>query len=72
MVIETDAPYLPPLSHRGRRNEPAYLAETAGFIAALRGESFAEVADGTAATAARLFGLAAVGEPSCHVAGERS
>ena len=72
MVIETDAPYLPPLSHRGRRNEPAYLAETAGFIAGLRGESFAEVVDGTSATAARLFGLATVGEPSLHVAGERS
>jgi len=72
MVIETDAPYLPPLSHRGRRNEPAYLAETAGFVAALRGESLGEVADGTSGTAARLFGLAAVGEPPVPAAGERS
>jgi TatD DNase family protein len=71
MVIETDAPYLSPLSHRGRRNEPAYLVETAGFIAGLRGESFAEVAEGTSATAARLFGLAAVGKPSVPASGER-
>jgi len=72
MVIETDAPYLSPLSQRGRRNEPAYLAETAGFIAALRGESFAQVAEGTAATAARLFGGSGVEEPSLPAAGERS
>jgi TatD DNase family protein len=72
MVIETDAPYLPPLSHRGRRNEPAYIAETAGFIAALRGETFAEVADGTASTAARLFGLTAAGKSSVPIAGERA
>jgi TatD DNase family protein len=72
MVMETDAPYLPPLSHRGRRNEPAFLAETAGFIAALRGDSVAEVAEATSGTAARLFGLAALGEPSMPAAGERS
>ena len=71
MVIETDAPYLAPQSHRGRRNEPAYLAETAGFIAALRGESFAEVAEGTSATAGRLFGGSGAEEPSLPAAGER-
>jgi TatD DNase family protein len=72
MVIETDAPYLSPLSHRGRRNEPAHLAETAGFIAELRGESFAEVAAGTTAAAAQLFGLAGPVEPPVPAAGERS
>lgn len=71
MVIETDAPYLSPLSHRGRRNEPAYLAETAGFIAGLRGETFTEVADGTSATAARLFGRGGAVEASVPAAGER-
>jgi TatD DNase family protein len=71
MAIETDAPYLSPLSHRGRRNEPAYLAETAGFIAALRGETFAAVTNGTTATAARLFGLD-IGEPALPTAGERA
>jgi TatD DNase family protein len=71
MVIETDAPYLSPVSHRGRRNEPAYLAETAGFIAALRGETYAEVASGTSETAARLFGLA-VGQRALPAAGERA
>jgi TatD DNase family protein len=72
MVIETDAPYLSPLSHRGRRNEPAYLAETASFVAALRGEPFAEVADATSGTAARLFGLAESVEPSVPAVGERT
>jgi len=71
LVIETDAPYLTPQSHRGRRNEPAYLAEAAGFIAALRGEPFAQIAEGTSATAARLFGEAGVEEPSLPAIGER-
>jgi len=71
MVIETDAPYLPPQSHRGRRNEPAYLAETASFIAALRDEPFADLAKGTASVAAGLFGLVDAGQPPVPAAGER-
>ena len=62
MAVETDAPYLPPQSHRGKRNEPAYLPETIQHIADLRGTSFSEVADATAMTAAWLFGLGDVGE----------
>jgi TatD DNase family protein len=63
MAVETDAPYLPPQSHRGKRNEPAYLPETVQRIAELRGASFSEVADATAMTTAWLFGLGDVGEP---------
>ena len=71
MAVETDAPYLPPQSQRGRRNEPAYLVETVEHIAALRGEAFSEVAEGTAMTAARLFGLGDIGEPAVRMARER-
>lgn len=72
MAVETDAPYLPPQSQRGKRNEPAYLVETVEQIAALRGESFAEVADCTAMAAARLFGLGDVGEPAVQTAGKNA
>ncbi len=71
MAVETDAPYLPPQSQRGRRNEPAYLVETVEHIAALRGEAFSDVAEGTAMTAARLFGLGDIGEPAARIARER-
>ncbi len=58
MLVETDCPYLTPLPWRGRRNEPAYVAETARFIAGLRGIDATEVARHTAENAARLFGFA--------------
>lgn len=56
MLVETDCPYLTPAPHRGLRNEPAYVVETARFVASLRGCSAEEVAQATAANAARLFG----------------
>jgi TatD DNase family protein len=71
MAVETDAPYLPPQSQRGHRNEPAYLVETVKHIAELRGETFAEVAAGTATAAARLFGFSSIGEPAVQSTGER-
>src|SRR5436190_1781665 len=37
LLLETDAPYLAPVPHRGRPNEPAYVMETLAFVAALRG-----------------------------------
>jgi TatD DNase family protein len=37
LLVETDAPYLAPVPYRGKRNEPAYLAETVAALAALRG-----------------------------------
>lgn len=57
MLVETDCPYLTPAPHRGLRNEPAYVVETARFVAALRDVSADEVAQATSATAARFFGF---------------
>ena len=57
MLVETDCPYLTPEPWRGRRNEPAYVASTARFIAGLRGIDAGDVARHTAINAARLFGL---------------
>ena len=57
MLVETDSPYLTPAPHRGRRNEPAYVVETARFVANLIGRSPDEVARTTAENAARLFDL---------------
>ena len=71
LVVETDAPYLPPQSQRGSRNEPAYLVETVDFVANLRGETAHEVADATAGAASRLFGLANAAEPAVEAAGGR-
>ena len=57
MAVETDAPYLPPQPHRGRRNEPAYLPDTVAHIAELRGDSVQTVSERTALATAWLFGL---------------
>lgn len=57
LLIETDAPYLAPVPHRGRRNEPAYVAHTADCIAALRGIDPAEVRERSYENALRVFGL---------------
>lgn len=57
LLIETDAPYLAPISCRGKINEPAYLVETANFIATLRGVSLEELAETTAHNARTLFSL---------------
>ena len=57
MLIETDAPYLAPVPHRGKRNEPAYVPFVAAEIAALRGISVTEVAQATSANFFRLFNI---------------
>ena len=54
-VLETDAPYLAPEPHRGARNEPAYVADTARFVAELRGETLEELAAHTQAAADGFF-----------------
>ncbi|MBM3414795.1 MAG: TatD family deoxyribonuclease [Bacteroidetes bacterium] len=56
MVLETDAPYLAPVPHRGKRNESAYLKIIAEKIASLKRVSIDEVAEITSRNAALLFG----------------
>jgi TatD DNase family protein len=55
MLIETDAPFLAPVPHRGKAGEPAFVADTAAFIANLRGEDIAELSAQTASNFLRLF-----------------
>ena len=57
MLIETDAPYLAPVPHRGKTNQPAYVAHTAQFVADLRDVRLTEVADATARNARQVFRL---------------
>ena len=57
LVLETDAPYLSPVPHRGQRNEPSYIPLIAQRIADLRGITLAEVAETTTTNACSLFRL---------------
>lgn len=54
-MLETDAPYLAPMPHRGKRCEPAYVAHTAAKVAELRGQTLEQVVAETAATARAFF-----------------
>jgi TatD DNase family protein len=56
LLVETDAPYLAPVPHRGRRNEPAYVRVVAETLAGQRGEAFTELADRTTENAHQVFG----------------
>jgi TatD DNase family protein len=56
LLLETDAPYLAPVPHRGRRNEPAFVRETAARVAAVRSMTLEDLAAATTENAARLFG----------------
>jgi TatD DNase family protein len=56
LLIETDAPYLAPVPYRGKRNEPAYVIETARALAAAKSLEIEEIAAATTANVLRLFG----------------
>jgi TatD DNase family protein len=56
LVLETDAPYLAPVPHRGKRNESAYIPIIAEKIAAIKGISIEEVASVTSQNALDIFG----------------
>lgn len=55
LLVETDSPFLAPIPHRGQRNEPAFVVQTAQSIAEARGIAFAELAAATTANFHRLF-----------------
>lgn len=58
LLIETDCPYLAPVPHRGKRNEPAFVSETARFLASARGVSLDQLSEETSQNFIRLFSLA--------------
>jgi TatD DNase family protein len=57
VLVETDSPYLAPVPHRGRRNQPAYVSLVGEHLAGLRGDTVAELATATSANAANLYRL---------------
>jgi len=60
LLVETDSPYLAPSPYRGKRNEPAYCAEVAKFVANLKNISYEEVAQTTTANFFKLFSKAKI------------
>ena len=59
LLVETDAPFLAPVPNRGKTCEPAFVADTAAFVAALRGEDLEALAESTTANFFKLFNKAA-------------
>ena len=57
LLVETDSPYLAPVPHRGRRNEPGYVVETGRRVAQELRQSVAAVAEATSENFRRLFGV---------------
>lgn len=57
LMVETDSPFLAPVPHRGKKNEPAWVVEVARKVAELKGVPLDEVAEATTQNAARLFGF---------------
>jgi TatD DNase family protein len=55
ILVETDAPYLAPVPRRGKRNEPAFVVETARKLAGLRGETLESIAAATSANFRRVL-----------------
>jgi TatD DNase family protein len=58
VLVETDSPFLAPVPHRGRKCEPEFVADTASFVAELRGESPEVLAEATTANFFKLFNKA--------------
>jgi TatD DNase family protein len=56
LLVETDSPYLAPVPHRGRRNEPAFTRVIAERLATVLGQSIDEVIEATTTNAVRVFG----------------
>ena len=56
-LVETDSPFLSPVPHRGKRNEPSFVKHVVNKIADLRGEKFSDVAEKSTQNARKLFGL---------------
>ena len=67
MLVETDSPFLAPVPHRGQTCEPAFVADTASFVAELRGEVPAELGEATTANFFRLFKKAAQADEGLKV-----
>lgn len=67
VVLETDAPYLAPVPYRGKRNEPAYILETAKKVAEIYRTDVGEVAAQTSKNTEVLFGLLREGVKNEHV-----
>jgi TatD DNase family protein len=59
MLVETDSPFLAPVPHRGQTCEPAFVADTAEFVAGLRDEEPEALAEATTENFFRLFNRAA-------------
>lgn len=55
--VETDSPFLAPVPHRGKKNEPAFVSVVGEYVARLRGEDVEELKAATATNSARLFGV---------------
>ena len=60
LLVETDSPFLAPVPHRGKTCEPAYVRDTAIFVADLRGESLEQLAGNTSRNFAALFSKTAI------------
>jgi TatD DNase family protein len=57
ILVETDSPYLAPVPHRGKRNEPAFVRVVAETVAQVKGIALEEVAEATSRNAQELFAI---------------
>jgi TatD DNase family protein len=69
LLVETDSPYLAPVPHRGKRNEPALIPSVGSALAGACGKSVEEVSGATAANARRVFRLPETGLQSTETPG---